>query len=1194
VLRDIVRFEWRYHTRQISFVAAALLFFGFGFMVTATGFGPDNVNINSPYSIAQSIGMLSLLSVFVLAVFCANAVVRDRETRMEEIVFTTSVEKLPFLLGRFTGSFLAAFTAFSTSALGMLAARYMPWHEADRLGDTNLLHYVWALLVIALPNMLFAAVTLFAISTITRSVLASYAGSVLVYVLYFASAAMTNSPLMAASVPGTNESAWVAALLDPFALSAFFEQTQHWVPGVRNTRVVALSGNFLLNRLVWVGASVGLLAVVYRLFSFRVSGARPPRPSGAPVFDRPVRRPSAGSPGGSFEATLPTEGRRTGRSKTGAPSPWQAYLSATRLEIRSFFLTRYFLAITLLWAGLAAFELISDVNSGEYGSASYPAAGILFATINTPLSLLTTILLIYTSAEMVWRERTLRVSEILHATPASNAVFVLSKSTALTVLVGALTGTALLAAALLQLAKGWTPDFGAMLSFAWFAMVPLVLFAVAAIVIQTLSPHKYFGMLLVLLLAVVTHQGQGLGLAHPLWRFASSPGLGYSELTGFGRTGGFHWLMLYWAALAGFFLMLAIALWRHGAGGLRHLRPILRRTPGWGRTLAIALAAVFVSSGAFIFYNTNILNAHESAADVLAWKAEYEKTYKAFAAIPQPRVTAIRMDFDLFPEERRYRLHGEYTVVNVSAKPVEKILVAVRNEATVHSVAIPAAKLLSRDPRFGQFVFALDKPLPPSGQTTVRMDVSFASPGFESGAPDYTISENGSFIMNHRSFPTIGYRPGYEIEDARERRRQGLPVSAASAERKEWLDHEEIESIEWASFDIRVSTSDDQTVVAPGTLVGTSEQNGRRTFHFRSDAPMPNIFTVASARYAAKKETQDGVSIEVYHHPSHTQNVDRILRASKDALRYCTAAFGPYSERHLRIAEVSAHFQGFSGMARPGVVFLGENRGFLIDARDPRRLDLVYRRVAHEVAHQWWGYQLIAADAPGATTLVETLTKYAELMILEKAYGRETVRESLTYELDLYLRGRTGDTGAEPPLARAGRQSYLYYRKGAIVMYALKDLIGEEPVNQALRNLIRDHGGPEGRPTTAHLLQQIRAVAPPEHHALIDEWFQDVVLYDMKMESATSRRLPGGRYEVKMRIRAAKHREDTPLPLRESLDVGVFSAEGPLAVARHAFRDGINDIIVIVDKEPLSAAVDPYVTRIDTNRFDNEARIEER
>ena len=126
MIRDIVAFEWRYHTRQMTFVAAAAVFFAFGFTFTATGFGPDNIHIDSPFSIAETIGIVSLMSVFALAAFCANAVVRDREHLMEEIVFTTAVEKLPFLAGRFTGSFLAAFTAFSFSVPGMILARFMP------------------------------------------------------------------------------------------------------------------------------------------------------------------------------------------------------------------------------------------------------------------------------------------------------------------------------------------------------------------------------------------------------------------------------------------------------------------------------------------------------------------------------------------------------------------------------------------------------------------------------------------------------------------------------------------------------------------------------------------------------------------------------------------------------------------------------------------------------------------------------------------------------------------------------------------------------------------------------------------------------------------------------------------------------------------------------------------------------------
>jgi ABC-2 type transport system permease protein len=302
---------------------------------------------------------------------------------------------------------------------------------------------------------------------------------------------------------------------------------------------------------------------------------------------------------------------------------------------------------------------------------------------------------------------------------------------------------------------------------------------------------------------------------------------------------------------------------------------------------------------------------------------------------------------------------------------------------------------------------------------------------------------------------------------------------------------------------------------------------------------------------------------------------------------------------HIRIprcglAEVPAQLRNFSGYAEPGVVFLGENRGFLIDARAPNRLDLVYRRVAHEVAHQWWGYTLVPADAPGAALLTESLTKYSELLALEKAYGREPVRQSLTYELDLYLSGRTSEPGTEPPLLRVDDQSYLYYRKGALVLYALKDLIGENAVNGALRNLLHEKGGPHGRPTSADLLRHLHAVARPAQHALIDEWLNDVVFYDFSVDSARARPLANGKYEVTMRVTAAKHRaNEQALPLRESIDIGLFSADDKtLYLKKHELHDGAQDITVVVDKEPLFATVDPYVCRIDRNRFDNSRRVE--
>ena len=77
MMRYIIAFEWRYHTRQLTFAAAALGFFFFGFTLTATGFGPASVRFHSPWLVAESLGFLSLLSVFALAPFSASGFLAD-------------------------------------------------------------------------------------------------------------------------------------------------------------------------------------------------------------------------------------------------------------------------------------------------------------------------------------------------------------------------------------------------------------------------------------------------------------------------------------------------------------------------------------------------------------------------------------------------------------------------------------------------------------------------------------------------------------------------------------------------------------------------------------------------------------------------------------------------------------------------------------------------------------------------------------------------------------------------------------------------------------------------------------------------------------------------------------------------------------------------------------------------------------
>jgi hypothetical protein len=402
------------------------------------------------------------------------------------------------------------------------------------------------------------------------------------------------------------------------------------------------------------------------------------------------------------------------------------------------------------------------------------------------------------------------------------------------------------------------------------------------------------------------------------------------------------------------------------------------------------------------------------------------------------------------------------------------------------------------------------------------------------------------------------------------------------------------------TFDLTISTTADQVVVAPGRRLSDRVEGGRRIARFAMDRPVHPLLAYASARYDTETVTHRGVQVEIYYHPRHATNVPRFLEAATRSLDYFSMHFGPYPHDHLRVVEVPSG-RPFTGMAAGGTTYYVETGGFLTDLRDPRRIDVVTKRVSHEVAHQWWGGVVKPALGPGSVTLVESTARYSELVMLDRRHGPAAVTAALSFELDRYLAGR--GTQVEVPLYQAtGRQPYLFYAKGALVMMAMHDLIGEDALNRALRAVVIRAEDPLRPPTSLDLLTELRTVTPPEDHILIDQWWQGIVLYDLRVERAQVEALADGRYRVLVRASGAKHavRDDgeMPLPMDEVLQIGLYSQypstaaslDGLILSERHPIA-GVTEIEMVVAKRPRYVSIDPFLRRIERNRFDNVAEV---
>src|ERR1700712_2184180 len=97
MLIHIAAFEARYQLRGALFGIGVAIFFLLTFgSVTVDEIqigGKGNFNINSPFAIAQTVGVMSVFAVFIAAGFVANVVVRDDETGFAPIIRATRISK---------------------------------------------------------------------------------------------------------------------------------------------------------------------------------------------------------------------------------------------------------------------------------------------------------------------------------------------------------------------------------------------------------------------------------------------------------------------------------------------------------------------------------------------------------------------------------------------------------------------------------------------------------------------------------------------------------------------------------------------------------------------------------------------------------------------------------------------------------------------------------------------------------------------------------------------------------------------------------------------------------------------------------------------------------------------------------------------------------------------------------------------
>jgi ABC-2 type transport system permease protein len=1195
MLAKIAVFELRYQLRSPLFFVACAIFFLLTFGATTIDQiqigARGNVNINSPYAILQTVAIMTVFALFVVVAFVANVVIRDDETGFASIIRATQISKRDYLLGRFIGATIVAFLVLWAVALGILIGSWMPWLDHEKLGPLKLAHYAYTLFFFALPTLLVMAAGFFALAVLTRSMMATYVGAVAFLVAYFVANGALEDPQWDS----------ITALLDPFGLSALTLVTKYWTAADRNTLLPAMTGPLLANRLLWLGIAFGLLGLAYALFRFETKGAR-----------------GAGKAGKTGKAADPAPAPVAANVAPLAAGPSVAahggglgqMLALARFDMAFVFRSPAF--FVLLAIGLINALGALWFTTGPYGSELFPVTRMMVERLDGAFTIIPLIIAIYYSGELVWRDRQQRMHEIVDATPAPDWAFVLPKVVAIVLVLLATLLVSVLAAVLVQLAKGYT-DLQPGAYLMWYLLpntISFSLLAVLAVFSQAIVPSKFLGWAFMLVYVVASVTLGQMGFEHHLYNFGSAPTVPLSDMNGMGRFWvGRAWLQVYWGAFAVLLVVASYGLWRRGTE-LR-LAPRLARLPrrlaGPSGVIAGVAALVWAGSGAWVYYNTNVLNDYVPTPAFEARQAEYEKALLKYESVPQPRVTDVRVAVELSPSEVTAVAHGEYRFENRTDAPLPQMHLRWYPRAELEEISIDGAV---QDKDYGDLnyrIFRFEPPLQPGEQRTLRFRTRLNERGFPAMRPLTRIVDNGSFIDSFELLPSFGTDRNGLLQERAKRRKHGLEPELRMAKLEDdsaRANHMLRKDADWVNADITIVTDADQVPVAPGYKVYEFSKDGRKTARFRTEAPIHFFFSIQSARYAEKKEAValpgGAAELVVYYHPAHAYNVQRMLDSMRLSLELFSREFSPYQFRQARVLQFPAYANFAQAFAN--TMPYSEGIGFIVNHKDDSKIDLVTYVTAHEVAHQWWAHQVIGANKQGSTMLVESFAQYSALLVMEQMYGKEQVRRFLKYELDRYLRSRGGEVIEELPLARVENQPYIHYQKGTLAMYWLREVVGTETVNRALRRLIEIYAfKPAPYPSSLDFLRILREEAGPQHEQLITDLFEKITLYDAKVVEATSKKRADGKFEVALTLEAKKLYADgkgkeTEAPLDEPFDIGLFTVEpgkagygkdSILLFERRPIRGGRQTLTLVVDREPRFAGIDPYNKRIDRNSDDN-------
>lgn len=1142
-----------------------------GFAIRLAG---ENVFLNAPGIIDTVMGVFSYLGIFIVAAISANVVMKDYQYNTMECMFSTPIRKADYLLGRFTAVLALCCIVFTGAGIGLYIGSLMPYLNQTYIGPNELYTYIYPYLTRVFPNIFFICALFFGMSVLLRNVVVNWILILAFYVLY----------AVAMNLFRDLENQTLASIIDPFGIAASIKVTTSNSASDMNETGAKLEDVFLYNRILWCGLGFVMMVFTYLRFKFVYSIERRKK-----VKDQKVMT-SVSDETPSLKEMPTVNVRNTPLTK------WKELFS---FEFKKLIGNAYFWIIAVI---MIFFMFLASKGIGKhYDTNTYPVTYQVIDVLGGTMRLFLAIVVLLFSGEMIWRDRDQRIDEIALTYPVSNWISLSTKFVALAMGVFFYRIILILCGVLVQTMSGYYHyELDQYLtSQLLFSFTDDLLFIALAFFIHVVVNQKYVGHVMIVLYWVVKRYFAYHIFKHPLLIFGAAPSIPYSDMNGYGFELFPYWIFkFYWIFVAAILMVISnyfLITQTDNAWSIRWSN-FKSKVQGNGVRVLVSCFTITVLFASFIFYNTNVKSTFRTPYSRELRTVMYEKTYKKYENLTQPKITDVSIHADLYPDNGDVFAKGDYVLTNKENRRVDTLFI--QSNKHISSLTFNRkVEVIKEDKDYHITLYRLAEPLLKGENLKMSFVFEGKNNGFSVNGANNICQKNGTFIYNSL-FPSIGYSYKDEISDKRTREKHQLPKRKVVKSRDDayGLNHNFITSnSDFIRFEAVVSTSVDQTALTPGMLVKKWTKNNRNYFHYKSEKPMLHYYAILSGHYEVLNDTwtsEDGetVDLSIFYHKGHEYNLKNMMQGVKSSLSTYSKIYSPYQYRQLRIVE----FPRYSSYAQsfPNMIPFSEGIGFIADLRTLKDknvkknqdiMDYPFFVTAHEMAHQWWAHQVVAADVEGAQMLMESITQYSAILCMEDYFGSDRMRKFFKNEMFRYLMSRKDEKHEERPLVRvAPYQQDTYYKKGALVMHALGNYIGEERFLHSLQTFLDAYaykGAPY--PTTNDFVGRLREQTPDSLQYLVTDALEKITMYNTTVTKATYRRNKDFTYKVEAVVDIEKFYVDgkgeaRPTDCSDYIDVVIYNSKKEvLYQQKRKLVSGKNVIRFDLKRKPDHLVMDP-------------------